>query len=140
MSSLNKVILIGRTGKEPEIRSFENGNKVANFTLATSEKYKKQNGEQVENTEWHNISVFGKLVDIVEKYVKKGDLLYIEGQLKTRSWEANGEKKYITEIVLQDYKGTLTMLGSKGDSGSTHSNQPTNPASAPMDDNQDLPF
>ncbi|RLD26272.1 MAG: single-stranded DNA-binding protein [Bacteroidetes bacterium] len=110
---LNKVQLIGNLGKDPEIKEFENGNKVANFSIATSESYKNKSGERVTNTEWHNVTVFGNLVDIIEKYVKKGSKIYIEGKLKTRSWEKDGEKKYITEIVLEQFRGGMVMLDSK---------------------------
>jgi len=113
--SVNKAILLGRVGKDPEIRDFDNGNKVANFSLATSETWKDKNtGEKKEQTEWHNIAVFGKLAEIVESYVKKGQELYVEGKIKTRYWEdQNGDKKYITEIVLNGFGDTLQMIGSK---------------------------
>jgi len=112
--SVNKVILLGRVGKDPEVRSFDNGNKVANFSLATSETWKDKNGEKQESTEWHNVSVFGKLADIVESYVLKGQELYIEGKIKTRSWDdQNGDKKYTTEIVLNVFGDKLQMIGGK---------------------------
>jgi single-strand DNA-binding protein len=123
MSSVNKVILIGRVGKDPEVRTLENSTKVATLSLATSEKYKdKQSGEQKENTEWHNLVFWKALADIVEKYVKKGHQIYIEGKLRTRSWEKDGVKKYTTEIVVEN----LTMLGSKDQS----QNQNSAPASS----------
>lgn len=99
MSSVNKVILIGRLGKDPEVRSLDNGNMVANFTLATSESYKNKSGEKVESTEWHNVVFWGKSVDFIQRYVSKGDLVYIEGKLQTRKWESNGQTKYTTEVI-----------------------------------------
>lgn len=120
--SVNKVILIGNVGADPDIRTFESGDKVANLSLATSESWKDKNsGEKREKTEWHRVSVFGKLADIVEQYVKKGSKLYIEGQLETRSWEQDGQKKYSTEVVLRGFNSTLTMLDSRsGSEPSTH--------------------
>lgn len=116
--SVNKVILVGRVGKDPEIKSFSNGGKVANFSLATSDVWRdKQSGEKKERTEWSRVAVFSEgLVSIVEKYVKKGALLYIEGSLATRKYtDQSGVERYSTEVVLQTYNGTLTMLdGPKG--------------------------
>lgn len=96
---VNKVILIGRTGKDPEIKTFASGNKVASITLATTERYKDRNGEQKEDTEWHSVQAFGKLADVVERYVHKGSLLYVDGKIWTRSYEADGRTIYRTEIV-----------------------------------------
>ena len=118
--SVNKVILVGNLGKDPEIRTFQSGGKVANFTVATSESWKdKTTGEKKEKTEWHRISVMNeKLVEIIERYVKKGAKLYIEGQLETRKWtDKEGHEKYTTEVVLRGYNGNLTMLDSKGGGG-----------------------
>ena len=118
--SVNKVILIGNLGKDPEIRTFGNGGKVANFSIATSESWRdKQSGEKREKTEWHNIAVFGEgLVGVIERYVKKGSKLYIEGKLQTRKWQdRDGNDKYTTEVVLQGPGTTLTMLDSAGGSG-----------------------
>lgn len=113
MSSVNKVILIGNVGADPDIQTFDNGTTKAAFSLATSEKYKDRDGEKQEKTEWHNIVLWKGLVDIVEKYVKKGDKLYIEGKITTRSWDGkDGNKRYITEIVAMN----MTMLGSKNSS------------------------
>ena len=120
---LNKVQLIGRLGKDPEVRSFESGNKVANFSIATSEKYKDKSGEMKESTEWHAIVIWGKLADIVEKYLKKGSQVYIEGKLITRSYEVEGVRKYTTEVVCY----TMKMLDTKSDNSSSAnpaSNQP----------------
>jgi len=99
MRGLNKVTLIGRLGRDPEIRYFESGTAKANFPLATSETYTNKEGQRVENTEWHNIIFWRQLAEIAEKYLKKGALVYIEGKLRTRSWDdQDGNKKYITEI------------------------------------------
>ena len=113
--SINKVTLLGNVGKDPEIRSFQNGGKVANFTLATSESWKdKATGEKKTKTEWHNIVVFAEgLVGIVEKYVKKGAKLHIEGKLETRKWEKDGVARYTTEIVLHPYSGEIILLDAK---------------------------
>jgi single-strand DNA-binding protein len=106
----NSVQLIGRLGKDPEIRSFENGKKVANFSIATTDAYKNQKGEKIEDTQWHNLVVWGKLAEIAGKYLKKGNEIAIEGKLVHRSYEtANGEKRYITEINVND----MVMLGGK---------------------------
>ena len=118
--SVNKVILVGNLGKDPEIRSFPNGGRVANFSIATSESWKdKATGEKKERTEWHRISVTNDaLVGVVERYVKKGAKVYIEGQLETRKWtDKDGVEKYTTEVVLRPYRGELTMLDSRGGSG-----------------------
>jgi len=117
--SVNKVILVGNVGNEPEIRTFQNGGRVANLSLATSESWKDKNsGEKRDKTEWHRISVTNEgLVKVIENYVHKGSKLYIEGQLETRKWQdANGQDKYSTEVVLRPYRGELTMLDSRGQS------------------------
>jgi single-strand DNA-binding protein len=115
--SVNKVILIGNLGKDPEIRSFPNGGRAANFSIATSEQWKdKATGERKERTEWHRISILNDaLVGIAEKYLKKGAKVYIEGQLETRKYEKDGRDIYTTEVVLRPFRGTLTMLDGKGD-------------------------
>ena len=118
--SVNKVILVGNLGNDPEIRTFGNGGKVANFSLATSESWRdKQSGEKREKTEWHRVAVFGEgLVGVIERYVKKGSKLYIEGKLQTRKWQdRDGNDKYTTEVVLQGPGTTLTMLDSAGGQG-----------------------
>jgi len=118
--SVNKVILVGNVGNDPEIRTFGNGGKVANFSLATSENWRdKQSGERKEKTEWHRIAVFNDgLVGVIERYVKKGSKLYIEGKLQTRKWTDNsGQDKYTTEVVLQGYGGNLTMLDGRNEGG-----------------------
>ena len=99
MASLNRVTLIGNVGKDPEIKTFASGNKVASITLATSERYKDSNGEQKEDTEWHSVQAFGKLADVVERFVHKGSLLYLDGKIRTRSYEADGRTVYRTEIL-----------------------------------------
>lgn len=105
---MNRVIIIGNLGKDPEMKEFSNGNKVANFTMATSEKYTDKSGERVENTEWHNVKIFGKLAEVCEKWLKKGSKVMVEGKISTRSYETNdGETKYTTEIIGQN----LEMLG-----------------------------
>ena len=112
--SINKVILIGNLGRDPEIRYAQNGNKIANFSVATSESWKdKQSGERREKTEWHRIVVFNEgLATIVEKYVKKGSKVYIEGALQTNKWQdkETGADRYTTEVVLQGFNSSLTML------------------------------
>ena len=118
--SVNKVILIGNLGKDPEVRSFQNGGKVCSFSIATSENWKDRNtGERKEKTEWHRISIFSEgLVRIAEQYLKKGSKVYLEGQLETRKWQdQNGQDKYSTEVVLRGYGGTLTMLDGRGEGG-----------------------
>ena len=118
--SVNKVILVGNVGNDPEIRSFNNGGNVANFSLATSENWRdKQSGERREKTEWHRVAIFNDgLVGIVERYVKKGSKLYIEGKLQTRKWtDRDGNEKYTTEVVLQGFGGALTMLDGRSEGG-----------------------
>ena len=113
VGSVNKVILLGNLGRDPEIRSMQSGSKMASFSIATSKRWKdKTTQEQRDKTSWHNIVVFGDgLVDIVEKYVKKGSKIYLEGELQTRKWEQDGNDRYTTEVVLQGYNSNLTMLG-----------------------------
>ena len=130
MSSVNKVILLGNIGKDPEVRETKAGN-IVNLVMATSEKYTDKSGQKQENTEWHNLVVFGKLADVVSKYVKKGDKLYVEGSITTRKWEdKEGNTRYNTEIKVRD----LTMLGG--------GEKKAQPALASVDDgdSDDLPF
>ena len=111
--SINKVILVGNVGKDPEVRYLENGVAVANFPFATSETYRNKSGEKVTTTEWHNIVLWRGLAEVAEKYVKKGSQLYLEGRIKTRAWDdKEGNKRYTTEIVGDN----MQMLGKKGDS------------------------
>ncbi len=122
--SVNKVILIGNLGKDPEIRTLNSGDRVANLRLATSETWRdKSSGERKEKTEWHQIVIFNdNLVKVAENYLKKGSTIYIEGALQTRKYTGNdGVEKYSTEIVLQKFRGELTMLGGRGDSGGASS-------------------
>lgn len=118
--SVNKVILIGNLGRDPEVRTFQNGGKVCNLRIATSETWKDRNtGERREKTEWHSVAIFQEgLVRIAEQYLKKGSTVYVEGQLQTRKYQAqDGSDRYSTEVVLQGFNGTLTMLGGRGDGG-----------------------
>ena len=145
--SVNKVILIGNLGKDPEVRHLENGAAVANFSIATSENYKdRKTGEKVSQTEWHNIVAWRGLAEIAEKYLKKGAKVYIEGKLKTRTWQdKEGNNRYSTEVITD----SLTMLGSTGESmGSSSPGKPVEIESKPSpekefsspDENDDLPF
>ncbi|NQU62092.1 MAG: single-stranded DNA-binding protein [Rhodospirillales bacterium] len=165
--SINKVILIGNLGRDPEVRFSQAGAKIVNFSIATSESWKdKQTGERREKTEWHRVVIFSEgLAGIAEKYLKKGSKVYIEGSLQTRDYEKDGVKRYTTEVVLQGFNSTLTMLDGRGgqgasdDSGggaeppewenagssasnSTPNNAPNNaPGNAPGDDLDDeIPF
>lgn len=116
--SVNKVIIIGNLGSDPEIRSFQTGDRVANFSVATSESWKdKTSGERKERTQWHKIAVFNQgLVGVIEKYLKKGSKVYLEGMLETRKWtDQSGQEKYMTEVVLRPYRGELVMLDSRSD-------------------------
>jgi single-strand DNA-binding protein len=118
--SLNKVMLIGNLGADPEIRTFNNGGKVANLRIATSETWKdRQTGERKEKTEWHTVAIFTEgLVGVVERYLKKGSKVFVEGKLQTRKWQdQNGQDRYSTEIVIQGLGGTLTMLDGAGGGG-----------------------
>ena len=149
MAGVNKVILVGNLGKDPEVRHLENGTAVANFPIATSESYKDKQGNRVDQTEWHNVVVWRKLAEIAENHLKKGSQIYLEGKLRTRSWEdPQGNKRYTTEVVAD----TFTMLGRKednqnaGNSGATAYNQPantpstSNAANNSVQEDDDLPF
>ena len=130
--SLNKVLLIGRLGADPEIKQMVNGKSVARLSLATSQSWKDKNtGEKKEKTEWHRVVVFNEgLVNVIQQYLKKGAQIYVEGQLTTRKWkdEQSGQDKYSTEIVLQGYNSTLTMLGGGNTGGGIQNDtaQPNN--------------
>ena len=121
MAGVNKVILIGNLGRDPEVRNFANGGKVCNLRIATSETWKDKNsGERKERTEWHSVAIFSEgLVRVAEKYLRKGSKVYIEGKLQTRKWQdQSGQDKYSTEIVLQGFDATLVMLdGNSGEGG-----------------------
>ena len=135
VGSVNKVILLGNIGKDPDVKAMQSGSKLATFSIATSKRWKdKQTQEFKDKTEWHRVVVFGDgLVDIVEKYVKKGSKIYIEGELQTRKWaDQQGNDRYTTEIVLQGFNSTLTLLDSKNSSSSSSEKSIEN-----VPDNQD---
>lgn len=144
--SLNKVMLIGNLGKDPEVRHLENGTAVANFSIATSESYKDRNsGEVITNTDWHNVVLWRGLADVAEKYLKKGDKVYLEGKLRSRSYQdQQGVTKYITEVVVDD----MVMLGNRNSGEQNNGGQMTQqPSPAPKapdlkldDEDDDLPF
>ncbi len=143
MASVNKVILVGRLGKDPEIRSTPNGTSVAKFTIATDERYTDRNGEKQERTEWHNIVAWSKLAEICGQYLRKGKLVYIEGSLRTDSWDdkESGQKRYRTEIVAN----TMQMLDRRGDEeggGGSYSGggRKSSPAASAPDDDDEVPF
>ena len=138
VGSVNKVILLGRLGKDPEIRSMQSGKRVANFGLATSKRWKdRETQEQKESTTWHNVVVFNEgLVGIIEQYVKKGSQIYIEGELQTRKWQdKDGNDRVTTEVILQPYNSNLTLLGGKNNSQISSDNSDQINQSRPMDDN-----
>jgi single-strand DNA-binding protein len=127
MSGVNKVILVGRLGKDPEVRNLENGATVCNFTMATSESYKdKTTNEKKEITEWHNIVLWRGLAEIAAKYLHKGDMIYVEGKLRTRSWEKEGVTRYTTEII-GDQMTMLSTQRSGGNSGGNSEYKPSAP-------------
>jgi single-strand DNA-binding protein len=118
--SVNKVILVGNLGRDPEIRSSQDGGKIANLSIATSESWRdKTSGERRDKTEWHRVVIFNdKLIEVVEKFLRKGAKVYLEGQLQTRKWtDQSGQEKYSTEVVLQRYRGELTMLEGRSEGG-----------------------
>ena len=135
--SLNKATIIGNLGKDPEIKSFQNGGKVANLTVATSESWKdKESGERKERTEWHRVVIVNPgLVDVAQKYLKKGAKVYIEGRLETRSWKdkESGKDRYTTEIVLRPYSGELTMLDARKDEPAAPQDNPPVMDAPPID-------
>ena len=154
MSGVNKAIILGRLGKDPEVRNFQNGGKVVSLRVATSERYKDREGAMQERTEWHAVSIFNeKLGEIAEKYLRKGSEVYLEGQIETRKWtDKDGAEKYSTEIVLRQFRGELALIGGKtgsdrDDSASeprwqpqraTTSGGPSNAGRGDLDD--DIPF
>ena len=152
---INKVILVGNLGQDPEIRYMPNGSAVANFSVATSESWKdKQTGETRDRTEWHRVVVFGKLAEIAGEYIKKGTQVYLEGQLQTRKWQdQTGNDRYTTEVVINPIGGTLQILGSRSDDSNREQSQQPNkqqstivpplpsPPSLPETDfDDDIPF
>lgn len=127
---VNKVIILGNLGNDPEMRSFPNGGAVANLTIATSESWRdKQTGEQREKVEWHRVAIFGKLAEIAGQYLKKGSQVYIEGALQTRKWQdQNGQDRYTTEVVVQGFNGVMQMLDKKPQENWGQPQQPRPPA------------
>ena len=155
--SVNKVILIGNIGNDPEIKTMQSGDKVCNFSVATSESWKdKASGERKERTEWHRVVVFNQgLINVCENYLKKGMKVYVEGQVETRNYEKDGQKIYTTEIVLRPFRGEITMLDSRGSGSSSGFSAPSQsvyvcaapsgggnkPSRAPVDELEDeIPF
>jgi single-strand DNA-binding protein len=147
MSSLNKVILLGNLGRDPEVKATANGGKLVNLSIATSERWRdKQSGERKERTEWHRVVVFNdKIVDVIDKHVRKGSRVLVEGQLRTRKWQAqDGSDRYSTEVVLPQYGGNLVLLGGNRPEGSEDEAPAPTPKpqaaakEAPLDD--DIPF
>lgn len=119
MAGINKVIILGRLGRDPESRNFQNGGKVVNLRIATSERYKDREGNQQERTEWHSVAIFNeRLGEVAEKYLRKGSEVYVEGQLETRKWQdQTGQDRYTTEIVLRQFRGELQLIGGRGGAG-----------------------
>jgi len=146
MSSVNKVILVGNLGADPEVRSFQDGNKICTFSIATSEKWKEKNsGEYRERTEWHNVTIQSDpLVRIAEQYLSKGSKVYIEGQLQTRKWQnQSGQNRYTTEVVLRPYNSNLTMLDRSNSSGAENDwrgTQNKHPVNNRHDLDDEIPF
>lgn len=135
---VNKVILVGTCGQDPEVRYLPNGNAVTNLSLATSEQWTdKQTGQKVEKTEWHRVSMFGKVAEIAGEYLRKGSQVYIEGKLQTREWEKDGIKRYTTEIVV-DMQGTMQLLGGRPQ-GEQQSQQQQRPERQPPAQRQQQP-
>lgn len=147
MAGINKVILVGNLGKDPEIRYTSSGTPIANITLATSESWKDKNtGQKQEKTEWHRVAIFGGLADIAGKYLKKGSKVYIEGKLQTRKWQdQSGQDRYTTEVIVQGFGGTMQMLdknnsdqSNNGQTNYNQNNQQTDGCTSEFDD--DIPF
>ena len=136
--SVNKVIIVGNLGKDPEVRNFPNGGKVCNFPVATSETWRDRNsGEKQERTQWHNIAIFSEpLVNIAERFLKKGSKIFVEGQLETRKWQDNtGADRYSTEVVLRPYKGELTLLDNKSEMDNTQRESLSEPTTSVIPQN-----
>jgi len=119
MAGVNKAIILGRLGRDPEVRNFQNGGKVVNLRIATSERYKDREGNPQERTEWHSVAIFNeRLGDVAEKYLRKGSEVYIEGQIETRKWQdQSGQERYTTEIVLRQFRGELQLIGGRPGGG-----------------------
>lgn len=142
MAGVNKAIIVGRLGRDPEIRSFNNGGKICNLSVATSETWKdKSTGERKERAEWHKISILDEnLVRVAEQYLRKGSEVYLEGQIETRKWQdQSGVDKYSTEIVLRQFNGKLTLLGGKNEGGDSGGSGQAQHRQA-EDDDQTIPF
>ena len=152
MSSVNKVILIGNLGQDPEIRNFDNGGKVANLRLATSESWKdKATGERKESTEWHSVAVFGPLADTIAQFCRKGSKVYLQGKLQTRKYEKDGQERYATEVVLQGPNAEFRMLDGRNEGGNSPAGQSgggqntgnqggSSGGSSMYDESEDIPF
>ncbi len=160
MSTLNKVTLLGNLGKAPETYTFSSGSKKVSFSVATKDGYKAKDGQWVEETEWHNVSVYGRLAEVAEKYLRKGSKIYLEGRCRTRSWEdSSGVKKYRTEIEVRDRSGKFVLVGSRPEQAAVVTQEGTSnnfsttqvskdpvvnntpPPTPPMEDvDDDLPF
>jgi single-strand DNA-binding protein len=142
MAGINKVILVGNLGQKPEVKFASNGNAIANISVATSESWTDKNtGEKQEKTEWHKVSLFGKVAEVAGQYLDKGSKVYVEGKLQTRKWQdKSGADRYTTEVVVSGFNGTLQMLD--GRSSGTQSNTPVAQATPPVDNgfNDDIPF
>ena len=137
-SSLNKVQLIGNLGRDPEIRYTNDNRAIANLTIATTESWNDKKGGRQDKTEWHRVVIFGKLAEVIEKYQKKGDKVYIEGQLQTRQWtDKDGQERYTTEIVVTQFNGQMVMLGS---ASGNNNNQSQNTGTQEPDFDDDIPF
>ncbi len=139
MSSVNKVILMGNLGRDPEVRATQGGQKIVNLRVATSERWKGRDGQQQERTEWHSVVIFGEhLADIAERYLRKGSSVYLEGQLQTRKWtDQSGQERYSTEVVIPRFGGELKLLGGRGE----QSDAPKRQASSLADElDDDIPF
>jgi single-strand DNA-binding protein len=149
--SVNKVILVGNLGRDPEVRTMQNGGKVCNLSVATSERWRDRNsGEMQERTEWHRVVIFDeKLADVAEKYLQKGRKVFLEGQLQTRKWtDQSGQEKYTTEVVLQRFRSNLVLLDGRSEGGGDYAgggggydqgaDRPADPAGADLDD--EIPF
>ena len=134
MAHLNKVMIIGNLGRDPEIRTTPSGQKVANFSVACTEKYKGKDGNRQERTEWFNCQVWGGQAEVVERYLKKGSSVYCEGRLQTRSWDKDGQKQYRTEMIVNAFQ----MLGGRQEQSTQNTQSVQNDGPPPMDD--DLPF
>lgn len=135
---INKVSLLGRLGKDPETKHFDNGRAVSNFSMATTERYKNRYGEQVEKTEWHNVQMWSPIAEVAKKFLKKGDLAYVEGKLVTRQYEdRDGNTRYITEVVAKELK--LMPKGNLQDSGESRTAASSQPTAGPVADGSQMP-